>query len=837
MDGSGETICNIAVIAIHGVGDHLPQEMAKAAGGLLESRQKDEKDLYGTFEETLLRLHVEPVKLSRVVAPDEKKKGRSWGPLDALRLSKTRRVEPASAAHMDSIDHVFMEGQLSGYKGQGPEDVYEFLRVDTVRTEGSRKKRVHIHDMFWSDLSGVSQVGFKVFGDLYQLLFHLGSVGVNNVAAAAAFFRDTEPVAKKWNAFTRAEKVVAGAIAFPVALLNLILAAIALAVFATAGVAKLTSDKQSITAVTALVAVVAGGLSYLRYHLKLKGGASFRAPLILALAAIAGAAIAVLLQPTWALPPEAAQTTIAALAFCLTLLGAWWIVTVYEARRPGALRAFGFTLLGLAVCSLLTLKISTPWVGRFFAMAMLVRTADTACWLLAASWFAFWCSLIWAFFSGMRAVSAVRSNLKDETERAKRTNWTARLTIVLPAALFLLVTVAAWSGLLYAALPMLPRDPALDPKLRPSGPIIAYLCATTEDSFCYVPISPGKETEASQGIEPARTWADDAFYAAGLNFLPVLLVFTAIALLITLYAVIPSVLAEVVMPPSGDDAGKAEKMGVWLTLGYTFMRWSGRALYLGVFLFPPVVVWGLFGKVPFSHGQALTDTLGALIGGTAVGVLAFGGRLSKLALGLRTGVRVGLDVDNWLREHPHGTNPTARICARYVSLLRHIAAWRDEKSNKPYDALVIFAHSQGTVITADLLRFLQVEQKHKGGYDKYDPSLQRLTEMKIFLFTVGCPLQQLYGLRFPYIYGYANKAAVDGPDPADLNVHHWTNGYRTGDYVGRYLWRTKNFWEPDPPYDDGSRTEFAVGPGAHTHYWDETADRVAEKLDKIIARA
>ncbi len=55
------------------------------------------------------------------------------------------------------------------------------------------------------------------------------------------------------------------------------------------------------------------------------------------------------------------------------------------------------------------------------------------------------------------------------------------------------------------------------------------------------------------------------------------------------------------------------------------------------------------------------------------GVLAFGGRLSKLALGLRTGVRVGLDVDNWLREHPRGVNPTARICARYVSIARYIA--------------------------------------------------------------------------------------------------------------------------------------------------------------------
>jgi len=227
-----------------------------------------------------------------------------------------------------------------------------------------------------------------------------------------------------------------------------------------------------------------------------------------------------------------------------------------------------------------------------------------------------------------------------------------------------------------------------------------------------------------------------------------------------------------------------------------------------------------------------------LVGGTAAGVLAFGGRLSKLALGLRTGVRVGLDVDNWLREHPRGVNPTARICARYVSLLRHIAQWRNEH-NEGYDALVIFAHSQGTVITADLLRFLHVEATSAvGGYMTYDPSLAPLAEMKIYIFTVGCPLRQLYGLRFPYIYGYAHKSPAGlEPEPSDLGVTGWTNAYRTGGYIGRYLWRPDDQWTPGTVFVDGNRTEFAIGPGAHTHYWDKTGDRVAEALDAIIARA
>ncbi len=173
------------------------------------------------------------------------------------------------------------------------------------------------------------------------------------------------------------------------------------------------------------------------------------------------------------------------------------------------------------------------------------------------------------------------------------------------------------------------------------------------------------------------------------------------------------------------------------------------------------------------------------------------------------------------------------------------------------DALVIFAHSRKVVPSLPPTRLVfHVEAANAaGGYATYDPSLERLAKMKIYLFTVGCPLRQLYGLRFPYIYGYVHKSHRLGPSwsyrtwvsPAGLNA------YRTGDYVGRYLWRTADEWTPagkvtpetwNPPttvpenvFGNGPRTEFAIGPGAHTHYWDNTADQVADTLDAIIARA
>jgi len=47
-------------------------------------------------------------------------------------------------------------------------------------------------------------------------------------------------------------------------------------------------------------------------------------------------------------------------------------------------------------------------------------------------------------------------------------------------------------------------------------------------------------------------------------------------------------------------------------------------------------------------------------------------------------------------------------------VLRFLALWREPVERKRgYDAVVILAHSQGCVITADALRFLHAEAKRE----------------------------------------------------------------------------------------------------------------------------
>lgn len=186
--------------------------------------------------------------------------------------------------------------------------------------------------------------------------------------------------------------------------------------------------------------------------------------------------------------------------------------------------------------------------------------------------------------------------------------------------------------------------------------------------------------------------------------------------------------------------------------------------------------------------------------------------------------------------------------ARYYSLLQHIA-----HAQPAYSRVVVIAHSQGTVITADLFRYLNFR------------TLWPLGDA-VTLFTMGSPLRQLYARRFPELYDWVwHRAPPIGeysppdisedckPIPAELGVKRWVNAYRSGDYVGRWLWRPDECgyqfnappdrapWSainaplPGHSHDKAlTRRELCVGAGAHTHYWDGTAPEVAVELDLLI---
>jgi hypothetical protein len=110
----------------------------------------------------------------------------------------------------------------------------------------------------------------------------------------------------------------------------------------------------------------------------------------------------------------------------------------------------------------------------------------------------------------------------------------------------------------------------------------------------------------------------------------------------------------------------------------------------------------------------------------------------------------------------------------------------------------------------------------------------------ISLLTVGCPLCQLYTKRFPDLYGWVT--GIGGPEIQALGVKIWVNDYRSGDYVGRALWsdviQYPTFLQGPAPNvvitNSQYQSDFCVGAGAHTRYFDHTAPEVAAAIDALL---
>lgn len=292
-----------------------------------------------------------------------------------------------------------------------------------------------------------------------------------------------------------------------------------------------------------------------------------------------------------------------------------------------------------------------------------------------------------------------------------------------------------------------------------------------------------------------------------------------------------------------------------------------------------VVTWG------GGSDAGLTLVVNGIAGG-AVSLVALGRVAIKQLQALRAPLDAALDVDNHFREYPRAAIPRVRIFERYVAVLQHVV-------QQGYQRVVIVAHSQGTVITADLLRYLQ--RRHLLRPDGLPAAdvLQLLADQlaghKLRLLTCGSPLRQLYALRFPTRYDWvlggaasggtspgthsmgahspdthspgphsqgpappAGWAPHSGPQPwRDLGVSRWVNVWGSGDYVGRWLWSTErdealptlavspSAYEPglavqNDPGSHASFRDLCLGADAHTHYFEVDQQAMVAELQRLL---
>ena len=258
----------------------------------------------------------------------------------------------------------------------------------------------------------------------------------------------------------------------------------------------------------------------------------------------------------------------------------------------------------------------------------------------------------------------------------------------------------------------------------------------------------------------------------------------------------------------------------------------------------PIVLALLTETIVFLNNGPLTGALGISILVLGLGYIFFSRLTDPLVSGLRGGLDVGLDVVSYLHPFPKNRTTRARILNRYASLLHYIVDWRDPRNPEVgYSRIVILTHSQGNVITSDILRALSA------GTVARDNGLEALAAhhpggekgIPIRLISMGSPLVQLYSARFPDLYEWDQTA---DPRLNHRGLECWWNLYRSGDYVGRMIFRDlkdKTNFLPNHDFvmkQNGKPIpvrETCIGPGAHTHYWDKSAPAsVVRKFDHLI---
>ncbi|MFC4942858.1 hypothetical protein [Pseudonocardia sp. GCM10023141] len=161
---------------------------------------------------------------------------------------------------------------------------------------------------------------------------------------------------------------------------------------------------------------------------------------------------------------------------------------------------------------------------------------------------------------------------------------------------------------------------------------------------------------------------------------------------------------------------------------------------------------------------------------------------------------------------PRSVHPLAPPCyaERTVPDLKERIRWHvnglsGEASDLPRGALVLAAHSQGTVITAAALLQLQAH-----------PDKERVDLAHVAFLSYGCVLQRLYADYFPL---YLGEAQLKDLDRAVGDDRRWLNLWRRSDHLGGPVSRNPVDRQlVDPRYSPVPGDLSYPAPGRHSMY-------------------
>lgn len=498
-------------------------------------------------------------------------------------------------------------------------------------------------------------------------------------------------------------------------------------------------------------------------------------------------------------------------------------------------------------------------LGRRTALFSLLNTFEWGYVVITIAWVVYAALVVLVVAAAWILVRLARRQgaADDVLARLRQMTFTTRLALIVPSVAFVFASFFAWSAYYnLAAYRVLPGGYAYPPQF--AYPAIEFHRENPRDTApCprRIPIdsllAPSPERCSARAFPNALEGPG----ATQLGIVSAGLVLVAIALVV--WAAFPSGLTEYASPqavppdgmppPAGDPRWRtATALGTWLTTGFQLARnfltlhvlavitgGAATAVMLPFDLPVLVAIRDVLRSAP-SWLEPITLTRLLVTSGSAIGLVAVAQRFSAIGRGLRPFLYTAVDIADYLREFPRNRTPRARIMERYASLLRFLCRWRPHgnSAGPGYDQVIVVAHSQGTIISADFFRYLD-HVRSCGA----EPVLAKLGDssggLPVSLFTMGSPLRQLYARRFPHLYDWAAD-----PHPDHLyGVREWVNVFRSGDYVGRSLWFREEpqvFVPGEVLVDDDARREYSLGAGAHTHYWDGTAGAVGLELDRLV---
>lgn len=808
----------VAIIAVHGVGDPGAGKTGETLANLLMNlNDRNTGTSFCAFDERTIEIPVRPLAGVQEEDPKEKRLFRFDDRGRHIRELHEHALPPAPD-DLIPVDVDFTLDMVNELTDEGPEVAYRTCRRSTVLTGDQQEKiEVDLYELYWADLVRVGTGAVRAMGAMYQIMLHLPAIGQRELDMARVFEKSWW-----WTVYDHLQDYSVRLLRQAMPALNLIMLAL---VLISAPLKLLDSFPSETNLVQGVPAVI---FTILTVALVGCGLARFWG------------------RGVWLLPP-----------LCLALaFGGWWLTGKCGAHK---MICFEWILISNAAVFLLMLVYQRRCLGVWLItllcalpMALAVTckigfTNGTTQSILqevftVASWLWVVMAFTWWILIGMAVIACVWglivgliSRVTRKTEvQAWSVAWTLRVTLALATSSFYIVTLMLWA-------------------------VIAFVGRTTllpKDANFYV--SPGimrlfkpfyvTDHLTAVGPDP-RTFPLGEFVRAVINasggqsFLFVALFLVAAFILAAIGLSMP-IWGDIRVPPN--PAGSAERYCRWLNGGNIFLRGAGEMVFFGSLFIVPVfeLAEGYSSYFDWLRDHTIIlDSVGTIMGGLLL-ALFLGGKLDSISSRVGPVLTAALDVDAYLRLHPRQDTPRGRIYTRYVALLREVC-----KTQPQYHEVIIVSHSQGTVITADLFRFLRAcpdRALEVIGFDQKHLGASAQTGIPMRLITAGSPLRQLYQEHFPNLYRWIGG----GPDPKTLGLNSWLNVFRTGDYIGRWLWLGNNderTFKPDVQtnwnsssgstgnyHPSQSKSEINIGGGAHVHYFDIHAPTMAYAIDAIL---